>query len=812
MKSRLICAIVLLAAGIQGAFAQQATGASLNSNVFEQVRYADQFQWSQKPAGAISVGVNTVTINSIRGISEVSVEPGLLGTYHVIHKLRISGSGKPEIVTLTGTTCTGSSSGTCKITFTATSAHAEGYTIGTATAGFQEANVDCFGQYNGTNPTTTCVIKGSPYTVNGHFIFYATFNLQNISGSGGNVILSCEGATLEDGVSGAAMILYGGGSWIGPEHGTIRDCHFAAYPGIGRAGNGTQIYVWDKGQNLAMRNNTFNGYINPNDVLDTMIQVSADQGFVLDHNDFNDSPVKCDTAWCGPLVYGDASHGAAIGNISNNNFSTGTGSAIDWVSGNGLTLSSNVFQNWNKYPWRYSAGYQTVTDNGGNYYEGNPRAINPDFGVPNYGAHTGRQVGISGSVVEYHANTDRGAALGVLRFTTTGKNLYSYYIVGNDGSGHSTRPLFIGDAATDGTTTFVIRYLKFNAATYDVLRAGPKTQDGTDAAPWGTGNWAVATGQVCTANPCAFTETFAPPKTYTVRSEFQSSTYTPKIDYWPVPLFLNNAGIGPAVYIGPGIDGFVSTSSQSGYFAYYDAIFTSEPSSGGAVTGMHILHLNPLEAGGGPNANPGALILNPDGQTVGMFNRKGRINMPSLSQTNRNYLNLHDNMLYQTFDSASAKTLATPGHQPLLDGDDCGMGYDKNASYLAFMCGNPISFYVNHKFDSGASKIFQILSTGLLINKGISPSSGSGYQAIRTVAGCATTTSSGATCTTTVTWTSAFADANYTPHCDGLEIASGVPLNGGIAAKTAASVTFQTVAATAKAAQFKNVVCSAIHD
>jgi hypothetical protein len=812
MKYRLILTILLIGPGTQLFSAQTATDASLNSNVFEQVRYADQFQWSQTPAGAISVGVNTVTIDSIRGISAVSVEPGLLGKYHLIHKLRISGSGKPEVVTLTATTCTGSSSGTCTVTFAAANAHAEGYTLSTATAGFQEANVDCFGQFNGTNPTTTCVIKGSPYTVNGHFIFYGTFNLQNIGGSGGNVILSCEGATLEDDVSGAAMILYGGGSWIGPEHGTIRDCHFAPYPGVGRAANGTQIYAWDKGQNLAMRNNTFNGFINPRDVVDTMIQISGDQGFVLDHNDFNGSPVKCDAIWCGPLIYGDGTDGAAIGNISNNVFSSLAGSDIDWLSGNGLTLSNNVFQNWIKYPWRYRAGYQTVTDNGGNYYEGNSRAINPDFGVPNYAAHTGRQVGVSGSVVEYHASTDRGTALGVLRFTNTGKDIYSYYIVGNDDSGHSTRPLFIGDAATDGKTSFTIRYLKFGAATYDVLRAGPKAQDGTDAAPWGTGNWAVATGQVCSANPCTFTETFTGPKTYTVMSEFQASSYAPAIEYWPVPLFLNNVGPGPAVYIGPAVDGFVSTSSQSGYFSYYDAIFTSEAGSRGAVTGMHILHLAPLQAGGGSNANPGAFILNPDAQTVGMSNRKGRINMPSLSQTNKMYVNLHDNLLYQTFDSASAKTLATPGHQPLLDAGDCGMGYDKNASYLAFMCGNPISFYVNHKFDSGTSKVLQILSTGLLINKGISPSSGSGYQAVRTVAGCQTAASAGATCTTTVTWTSAFADANYTPHCDGLEIASGVPLNGGIAAKTAASVTFQTVAATAKAAQFKNIVCSAIHD
>jgi len=86
-------------------------------------------------------------------------------------------------------------------------------------------------------------------------------------------------------------------------------------------------------------------------------------------------------------------------------------------------------------------------------------------------------------------------------------------------------------------------------------------------------------------------------------------------------------------------------------------------------------------------------------------------------------------------------------------------------------------------------------------------------QTKRGVAGCATTATIGATCTTTVSWSTAFADANYTlTGCTGNGITSGVPLIQGITAKAGASVTVRTVALTAVAAQFTNIECGAVHD
>jgi hypothetical protein len=95
-------------------------------------------------------------------------------------------------------------------------------------------------------------------------------------------------------------------------------------------------------------------------------------------------------------------------------------------------------------------------------------------------------------------------------------------------------------------------------------------------------------------------------------------------------------------------------------------------------------------------------------------------------------------------------------------------------------------------------------------NTGVNPD-GSGFKHKR-VAGCATAASLAATCTTVVTWGSAFADANYTATCTGDLTTSGVPLNGGLTAKAGASVTFKTVSATAAAAQYTTIDCVAVHD
>jgi hypothetical protein len=91
-------------------------------------------------------------------------------------------------------------------------------------------------------------------------------------------------------------------------------------------------------------------------------------------------------------------------------------------------------------------------------------------------------------------------------------------------------------------------------------------------------------------------------------------------------------------------------------------------------------------------------------------------------------------------------------------------------------------------------------------------SGGSGANTQSKIApGCATAARVGAMCSTTVTWSNPFADTNYTVSCTGEGVVSGVPVSGGLIAKSQASVVFQTVTATNAVAQYANVDCIALH-
>lgn len=691
---------------------QPATGGftqatSFNSNVFENIRYPDQFQWTQSPAGTVSVGANTITINQIRGISQFSASPGL-NTFFTTHSISIAGTGTPEIVVITATTCTGATSGTCTVTFTAANSHSAGFTLGTATAGWQEAIVDAH-TLSVVNPVTGWVVACSPKSREGQYVINATIHVDDRTGSGaGGLTLEGNQCTLEDNVHGAAMIDIGTNS----RNVIIQNFHFFVSATNTRAADGTQIFVRDRGQGFHFSHNQFS--LNGSQFVDTVLQVSGDQFAEIDHNDFENVPMKCDATWCGPMVYGDQTNSAAIGDIHDNYFSSNEDPLL-WISGNGMTIKDNVFQNWIHYPWSYGAGFVPVADQGGNYYEGNCSLVNPDFiDVPNglngtsFACNTGPQVAGNSFIL---GSTERNNALNVHRFSSTGASIYWYYIVGIV-AGKQTKPIFIGDASSDGVTPVKLWWQKFGATTYDVLRSGPKVGDGTDSAPYGTGNWSITTGLTCSVNPCFFSDTFAATSSYTVFSS-SANVYTPAttdFTYEAVPFFMNSGTNGNAsLYFGPANGGLVSTRADMGAGGYYDAIFTTGGiGAAPAVTGTRSLNIASSTIGGSSNITAGALIFPPNTQEQNWTLRKGKFNLPSSS-----YGTSSNSCWYQGFDSNSLKTFATPGHQPALDANDTCMGFDTSPAWLAFQGGaNGISFYVNHIFDSGTSPVFQMLPGG----------------------------------------------------------------------------------------------------
>lgn len=103
------------------------------------------------------------------------------------------------------------------------------------------------------------------------------------------------------------------------------------------------------------------------------------------------------------------------------------------------------------------------------------------------------------------------------------------------------------------------------------------------------------------------------------------------------------------------------------------------------------------------------------------------------------------------------------------------------------------------------------LNGGTLKVCGSGTTTSASCQSKRGVTGCTTAASIGATCTTAITWTNAFADNLYFVTCIGVGM-TGAPILQGTTARTTSSATIQTIALTAVAAQFTTIECFAFHD
>lgn len=99
-----------------------------------------------------------------------------------------------------------------------------------------------------------------------------------------------------------------------------------------------------------------------------------------------------------------------------------------------------------------------------------------------------------------------------------------------------------------------------------------------------------------------------------------------------------------------------------------------------------------------------------------------------------------------------------------------------------------------------------IAAPGLLV--GI-PNDGSGFKH-QSVAGCTTAAAVGATCSSTLTWTTTFADASYHAFC-GCNGTTGVPVVASYSV-AASAVSITTAALTAVAATCTNISCVAVHN
>ncbi len=691
-------------------------GTDINAPAINQVRYATDFQFTQSPGGTLSIGSNTITISAVRGINTWSAPPGN-SSFHENHYLRIAGTGTPESVLLTATTCIGASTGTCTVSFTAVGAHSVGYTISTATGGFQEAIDDCIvtpPAYNtGPNPQNGCTITGGPVATTlataATYTFYAPLGIDYPPGAPGPLTVDGQGSTVQCSTLGQNCFAIGpNAAGNHPVGVTVKNFAITNVIGSGHTDNGTTRAVYDSGQGSVIFNNSF-----PNatvtDVFDYLIYVDNDQKVTISHNFVNTAvgpAVRCTSAWCGVAVYGSGLNSGALGSIIDNDLTMECrGNAIQWVSGNGVTIQGNIIQDWNQYGLEYGPGLQDMTDAGGNYFE-NGSCTNPDIGLAGY----------NGNAIAYWGNTkfqqsaiDHGGGVSPL-FSNTGATIYDYYVVGNK-SGNQTPPFFIGYAITNGSTSFTGYYPKFNATTYDILRSGPLLLAGNDAAPYGTGNWAISTGNSCSSNPCSFTESFTPPTSYVVHP-----AYTPSftdMPYWPgAATYMGHANSSaPVIYDGyfPA-SGALVANSLSGNGTLYQAHFRL-----GASLAPGYFQSGIVAANDSPQQTSAVLGNGETGSIITQVGNGNTLHLQTgLYNAGLNAGTSNESLIFQTYDADSAKTLATGGHQRTLESGDAGIGYDAGPTHMGLQAAD-FSFYAGHIMDN-SSYVGRVNSSGWTLN------------------------------------------------------------------------------------------------
>ncbi|MGO9086550.1 MAG: beta strand repeat-containing protein [Candidatus Sulfotelmatobacter sp.] len=157
----------------------QPAGTQFSTNNLANIRYVtSNWNWAQTPADNLgTAGSHTIHLSPCpQGLDTTSSANGY--TYRVY----ISGTGTPEAVTVTGGSCpAGTSSGT--ITVTTAYAHAAGYTVGSASAGIQEAWNDAWVNDQGGPPNANS--EAAPYVKLVADTLYSIYSTVYLRGRGG---------------------------------------------------------------------------------------------------------------------------------------------------------------------------------------------------------------------------------------------------------------------------------------------------------------------------------------------------------------------------------------------------------------------------------------------------------------------------------------------------------------------------------------------------------------------------------------------------------------------------------------------------
>jgi hypothetical protein len=486
------------------------------------IKYATDFNWTL---------TNTADLSTpgARVISLASCAPGVTGTepkYYVY----IAGTGTAEAVLVTGGTCAGNNQpGTLQ--FTTVNSHSAGYTVTSASGGMQEAIIAA--RFTPTNPTGTSQ-AGKVIVPPGELKVFARVSIR-----ASNITVDFSGSIIECWV--ADTCIFAGDPSNSNMFGDITLMNPRGRPAV----VGGQFPFIETNAQKTRIFNVVTRSGNTGATFGTFVQVDDDQSFLLDGLDTTlGSVLQCNSTACNPAVYapGPFNVFSAVGWLKHLNLSLQcTGNGVDWESGNSLHISDSVIQGFSQY------GVRGGTRRGGfagteldNVYEEVGNCSNPAGNIGQAGLiEQGAAVKITG------AESPSG---GTPLFSNTGTTDYRYYIVPHHTTFGTGNPLYAGRALTNGTGNITVTTPDIaGATTLDLLRVNAT---GPEQAPFGTGNYAVATNvartSACTNGVCTFTDTQAALSSYTVAAP----TYFPLLTFWPGNLVLASGGDNTSVGAG----------------------------------------------------------------------------------------------------------------------------------------------------------------------------------------------------------------------------------------------------------------------
>ena len=633
------------------------------------IKYASDFSWAQNPAADFSTaGPKTVILSSCPS--------GVTGSepqYYVY----ISGVGTPETALVTGGTCTGNGQ-TGTLQFTTATPHPAGYILGSASGGLQEALIAA--RFTPSNPAGSSQ-SGKVIVPPGELKAYARVSIR-----ASNITVDFSGSIVECWMSDTCIYV---GDFANSN--LFEDITLVNPRGRAAVAGGQSPFIEVNAQktrifNLETRVPLSGG------TFSTYVQVDDDQAFLLDGLDTAiGGGLRCDSTICNPAVFapGPFNTFSAVGWLKHMNISLQcVGNGVDWQSGNTVHISDSVIQGYAQY------GVRGGVKRGGfgglaldNVYEEVGNCANPAGNIGQAG------VIVQGRTVKIDSGE---APNGVApQFANTGTTDYRYYIVAHHATFGASNPLYAGSALTNGTGNITVTTPDIaGASTFDLLRV---TATGPEQAPFGTGNFAVATGvdrsSACVNGVCTFTDTQAALQSYTV----SSPAYFPLLDYWPGSLVL-----------GANTDSSSVLASARAWLQtvpshVVSVAGTGEPSvmstSCDAVAKWTPVWLSCFSAMAPATFyQQGALLLavkpNNDGGTT--LNLKGRLNFPTLGSAPSHIITLSD--------SNFQKTIATQNNRPTNDPNDAFIGYDQgdgNPANIGISFGAPksLSSYIGNVGD-----------------------------------------------------------------------------------------------------------------